>query len=83
MFIPENMYFSKQIADIVRAIEPDEVQINTPLRPSPVRPLTRKELKEVQGSFEGMNFRSVYEAEKPKIRKIVGKKKVKRLKRVD
>ena len=83
MFIPENMYFSKQIADIMRAIEPDEVQINTPLRPSPVRPLTRKELKEVQGSFEGMNFRSVYEAEKPKIRRVVGKKKVKRLKRVD
>jgi wyosine [tRNA(Phe)-imidazoG37] synthetase (radical SAM superfamily) len=83
MFVPDNKDFSKEIAKVLRTIGPDEVQINTPLRPSPVRPLARKELKEVQGSFEGMNFRSVYEAEKPKIRRVVGKKKVKRLKRVD
>ena len=28
---------------------PDEVQVNTPLRPSPVRPLRREELKRVLG----------------------------------
>jgi len=83
MFVPENKNFSEEIAKIVRAIKPDEVQINTPLRLSPVRPLTRQELGQVQKSFEGMNFRSVYEAEKPKVEKVIGKKKVKRLKRVE
>ena len=72
-----------KIAKIVRAIKPDEVQINTPLRLSPVRPLTRQELGRVQKSFEGMNFRSVYEAEKPKVEKVIGEKKVRRLKRVE
>jgi len=81
MFIPENKDFSEEIAKIVRTIRPDEVHINTPLRPSPVRPLTQEELKEVEKSFEGMNFRSVYEAEKPKVDKIIGAKKIKKLKR--
>gem|GEM_PF-6049390 len=42
---------------------PDEVQVNTPLRPSPVRPLRREE--GVLGSFEGMRVRWVYGEEKP------------------
>jgi len=83
MFIPENKGLSEEIAKIVRAIGPDEIQINTPLRPSPVRPLTPEELKEVQKSFEGMNFRSVYKAGKPRVGKVIGKKKIKKLKRVD
>ena len=83
MFVPDNKNFSEEIAKVLGTIGPDEVQINTPLRHSPVRPLTEEELKEVQKSFVGMNFRSVYGAEKPKISRVVGKKKVKRLKRVD
>lgn len=83
MFVPDNKDFSKEIAEVLRTIGPDEVQINTPLRRSQVRPLTEGGLKEVQKSFEGMNFRSVYEAEKPEISRVVGKKKIKRLKRVD
>jgi wyosine [tRNA(Phe)-imidazoG37] synthetase (radical SAM superfamily) len=83
MFVPENKDFSGAIAKVVKTIEPDEVQINTPLRPNPTRPLTREELKEVQKSFRGMNFRTVYEAEKSKIRRVVGEKKIKRLKRAD
>lgn len=81
MFIPENRGFSTEIAEIARTIGPDEVQINTPLRHSPVRPLTPDELREVQKSFEGMNFRSVYEAEKPEVKKVVGQEKLRQLKR--
>ena len=81
MFVPETKNFSEEIAGIVKEVKPDEVQINTPLRLSRVRPLTREELKAVQKSFEGMNFRSVYEAEKPKVDKIIGAKKIKKLKR--
>jgi wyosine [tRNA(Phe)-imidazoG37] synthetase (radical SAM superfamily) len=83
MFVPENKDFSGAIAEMVKTIEPDEVQINTPLRPSPVRPLTPEELKEVQRDFEGMNFISVYEAKKPKVGKAVGLKKLRVLKRVE
>ena len=83
MFVPDNKDLSEEIAEVLRIIEPDEVQINTPLRPSPVRPLTEGELKEVQKSFEGMNLRSVYGAEKPEISRVVGKRKIERLKRAD
>ncbi|RLG57222.1 MAG: radical SAM protein, partial [Hadesarchaea archaeon] len=34
MFVPENKELSEDIASIVRMLRPDEVQINTPLRPS-------------------------------------------------
>lgn len=83
MLVPENLGFSREIAEIVRSIGPDEVQLNTPLRPSPVRPLTPQELEHVQMDFNGMNLRSVYLAAKPRIGTMVGKSKVRRLKRSD
>lgn len=83
MFVPENKAFSGEIAEILRTIDPDEIQINTPLRPSPVKPLTPEELRGVLKSFEGMNFHSVYEAEKPEVKKVVGLEKLKKLKRVE
>lgn len=84
MFVEENVKFSKQIADLIRSIDPDEVQINTPLRPSSVRPLSKGEIERVLTDFSGMNLRWVYESERPKIvGKIVGMEKIKKLKRVD
>ncbi|MGQ9788075.1 MAG: radical SAM protein [Candidatus Hadarchaeaceae archaeon] len=83
MLVPENLGFSREIAKIVRSIGPDEVQLNTPLRPSPVRPLTPRELECAQIYFEGMNLRSVYLAAKPRVGSMVGKDKVRRLKRSD
>jgi len=81
MFVPENKDFSKEIAAIARTIKPDEVQINTPLRQSPVRPLTPEELGEVKKDFKGMNACSVYKAKKAEVKKVVGLKKLKQLKR--
>lgn len=85
MFVPENKDFSGEIAEIVETIEPDEVQINTPLRPSPATPLTREELEKVEKSFRGLNCRSVYKARIPARRylKVLGAEKIRRLKRVD
>jgi len=85
MFVPENKNFSDEIAGIVATIEPDEVQINTPLRKSPAKPLTREELKKVKKSFKDINYRSVYEAKRPAehYMEVVGKKKIRRLKRVE
>ncbi len=81
MFVPENKDFSKEIAAIARTIKPDEVQINTPLRHSPVRPLTPKELGKIKKDFKGMNACSVYEAKKAEVKKVVGLKKLRQLKR--
>lgn len=63
MFMAENKKFAPQIAEIARAIAPDEVQINTPLRPCPVAPLNEADMQEIKKYFEGMNVRLVYEAE--------------------
>lgn len=81
MFVPENKDLSEEIAKIVETVGADEVQINTPLRPSAVSPLSRDELREVQKSFEGMNIHSVFESEKPSLGRVIGEKKLKRLKR--
>ncbi len=81
MFVSENKDFARGIADLAKKIEPDEIQINTPLRYSPVKPLTREELVKVQESFEGMKVSMVYDVEKKKVEKVVGEEKVNRLKR--
>lgn len=81
MFVPGNKDSPDEIAEVARSIDPDEIQINTPLRDSPVEPLTPEEMKEIEKSFEGMNSLSVYKAKKEKVEKIVGPKKLKRLKR--
>lgn len=85
MFVPENKDFSDEIAEIVKTIEPDEVQINTPLRPSHAAPLTREELEKVEKSFRSLNYRSVYKTRIPARHylKVLGEEKIRRLKRVD
>lgn len=81
MFVPENMEFSSEIAEVAREIDPEEIQINTPLRSCPAKPLMVEELEEVQRDFEGSNYLSVYEAKKEDIEKVVGPEKLKLLKR--
>jgi wyosine [tRNA(Phe)-imidazoG37] synthetase (radical SAM superfamily) len=68
MFIKNNMCFAEEIADIVSEIEPNEVQINTPLRPCAVNPLTEKQLAEIEKIFKdkGLKTISVYRSTKPK-----------------
>lgn len=54
------------LARIARDIAPDEVQLNTPLRPSPVKPLDEAEMARLKVYFtaESLNVLSVYEEEK-------------------
>jgi wyosine [tRNA(Phe)-imidazoG37] synthetase (radical SAM superfamily) len=68
MFIKNNMDFAEEIADIVSEIKPDEVQINTPLRPCVVKPLTEEQLAEIEKIFKtnGLKTISVYTSIKPK-----------------
>jgi len=78
MFIEENKIYAKEIARIAKEIEPDEVQINTPLRPCKVRPLPESELNAIEGHFEGLKTVSVYKAEKREIEPISSKDTLKR-----
>lgn len=69
MFIKNNMDFAEEIADIASSIGPDEVQLNTPLRPCATKPLTNKQLAEIEKIFNDKRLKttSVYASKKPRI----------------
>jgi len=68
MFIDKNKDYASELANLAREIEPDEVQIDTPTRPCPIKPLSPEELKKVKSEFKGLNAISVYEAKRPKVK---------------
>jgi len=70
MFIGENAQYAKNIAGLAKEIQPDEIQINTPLRPCGVQPLKREELSEIKDLFSGLNAISVYESRKKIVKPI-------------
>jgi len=59
MFVKDNRHRSAEMAAIARRLEPDEVHLNTPLRPSPVPPLPPEALAEIEADF-GPNAINVY-----------------------
>ena len=60
--VKANKAYAAKIAEIARAIHPDEVEINTPLRPSPVNPLPKKDLDRIRKYFKGPAVVSVYDS---------------------
>jgi wyosine [tRNA(Phe)-imidazoG37] synthetase (radical SAM superfamily) len=67
MFVEANKGFAAEMAAIARQLSPDEVQINTPLRPCPVAPLTEEEIAAIREEFRGLPVVSVYEAARPAV----------------
>ncbi len=67
MFIDLNKAHAKAMRRLAEEIRADEIQIDTPLRPSPVKPLTREEIEKIKRVFEGMNYISVYDRGRPKV----------------
>jgi len=68
MFVEANKDYASEIAALARQISPNEVQINTPLRPCAVRPLPPKSVAKIKREFT--NFEdvvTVYEARKCKV----------------
>jgi wyosine [tRNA(Phe)-imidazoG37] synthetase (radical SAM superfamily) len=65
MFLPENKVLAGELAGIAREIGADEVQLDTPLRPSPAEALSHKEMETIEKDFKGLNLISVYRAKKP------------------
>lgn len=68
MFIEANKDYASEIATLARQISPDEVQIDTPLRPSKVKPLPRENIASIREKFNNLkNVITVYEAPKPEV----------------
>jgi wyosine [tRNA(Phe)-imidazoG37] synthetase (radical SAM superfamily) len=70
MFIEENKKYANEIAQIAEEIKPDEIQLNTPLRPCRVKPLPKKELDKIKQLFKGLNVKSPYEASKKDVKSL-------------
>jgi len=68
MFMKENENSAQAIAGYAREINPDEIEINTPLRPCGVTPLSEPEIEHIQKYFTGLNTRSVYSAPRKKVK---------------
>ena len=68
MFIEENKNYAEEMASLAKEIKADEIQINTPLRKSPVAPLSKEELFEIEGAFSGLNTINVYSSPKPEVK---------------
>jgi wyosine [tRNA(Phe)-imidazoG37] synthetase (radical SAM superfamily) len=71
MLQPENRAEAEGIAKLSDEIEPDEVQLNTPLRPCAVQPLSPEEMEKIRPFFSSSVI-SVYEAEKVEVRSVSG-----------
>lgn len=65
MFIDNNKHDVNKLIGLTNYIKPDEIQINTPLRPCGVRSLTREEIFMIKDNFisacKGINVVSVYD----------------------
>ncbi len=76
MFVEENKNKTEDFINLVNHIKPDEVQINTPLRPCNIKPLSKLEIlkikinfiKKCKSLFKGkkINIISVYDTKKYK-----------------
>jgi len=69
MFIDSNKEQAAEMASLAVEIAPDEVQLNTPLRPCPERPLSREEIEDVKPVFANFGgiITSVYDSMKPSV----------------
>lgn len=68
MFIEANKDYASEIAALARQISPDEVQIDTPLRPSKVKPLPHEVIASIREKFNNLrNVITVYETPKPEV----------------
>jgi len=68
MFVEANKGCAADMAKVAELLSPDEVQINTPLRPCAVSPLSDGEVNVIEREFSNLkNVVTVYKALKPEI----------------
>ena len=78
MFVDGNKKDAKRIVALSKKINPDEIQINTPLRPCEEEPISKEELNRIESFFKGTNYISVYSAKRRKAKPISTKASIKR-----
>jgi wyosine [tRNA(Phe)-imidazoG37] synthetase (radical SAM superfamily) len=68
MFIEMNIGYAAEIAKLAKELSTDEIQINTPLRPCPVKALSPEEIADIRSQFTGLSsVVTVYEAKRPDV----------------
>ncbi len=67
MFYEANEHCAEALAALAREIHPDEIEVNTPLRPCAVKPLSPEAIAEIMRAFSGPPAISVYEASRPTV----------------
>jgi wyosine [tRNA(Phe)-imidazoG37] synthetase (radical SAM superfamily) len=72
MFVEANKAYGAELARIANEIQPDEVQLNTPLRPCAVEPLSAEEMQHIAAQFQHVKAKvvSVYAKLRPEARAI-------------
>ena len=68
MFIEANKDYAPEMVRIAEQLSPDEVQLNTPLRPCAVKPLPPEDMSAIRQAFSRFrNVLTAYEATKPEV----------------
>lgn len=67
MFIAANMPYAGELARMAESVSPDEVELNTPLRPCSVPPLPPQDMEVIEGQFARLKVVNVYKSPKPEV----------------
>jgi wyosine [tRNA(Phe)-imidazoG37] synthetase (radical SAM superfamily) len=78
MFMKPNRSEAENIAKAISILNPDEVQINTPLREGIAGVLSKKEIDKIKAFFKGFNVVSVYDKKRKTVESISEKETIKR-----
>ncbi len=78
MFTEVNKNEAQSLAELAMEINPDEIQINTPLRPSRIGALSKSEISKIKEYFKDFNVVSVYDAARVEVEPISTKDTLRR-----
>ncbi len=78
MFIAANMRYARELAKMAESLSPDEVEMNTPLRPCGVSPLPLQDMEVIEGQFARLEVVNVYRSPKPEVKPLDIKETLKR-----
>jgi hypothetical protein len=71
MFVRANQASAPQMAEVARALEPDEIQLDTPLQPALGKPVSAAEMAKIEEAFASMPahilVRSLYRDGQPQV----------------
>jgi hypothetical protein len=62
------MRYAGELAKIAESLSPEEVELNTPLRPCGVPPLPPQDMEVIEGQFARLKAVNVYKSRKPEVK---------------